>query len=300
MGCSFHASNPLIFFLIILLVLFLFTSYHSPAQNISFKIVKIDTIIKFPSSIIATPDDDFFILSTQENVIIKLDKSGFLIKQIGGKGWGNLNFDKPTSFFTNDGLNIYVTDLYNNRIQRFNKNLDYLNSFSFDNFVSNIKYPSLIGIDKFSNLIVFDTENKRFYKYSKETKLETTFGELEFSDLQSSYPKKIAFDSKNNIYILTDYSIYVYSNWGFLLKEIKFDKFISSFFIFDDRLFLWVNDDLMEYIRENNIIKYDLEDFKYISKNFRDISINNKNVFILTDEAIVIFPKDKVLSWKRK
>lgn len=293
MGCSIRMSNPFI--------ILIFTSsflYNTSYSLDIFKVIYIDTLTKYPSALLVSADNSIFILSKQENIIFKLDNSGLLLKKVGGKGWGNLNFDNPTSFYSSDGLDIFVADFYNKRVQRFNRNLDYLSSFYFDSYEGNFNYPFLVGIDKFSNLFVYDADNRRFYKYSKETKLERIFGELEFSDLKNIHPKKLAFDSKNNLYVLVENCIYVYSNWGFLLKKIEIDG-ASSIGIYNDRLFVLLQNELYEYNQEGKVIKYNLEEVQQITKYFIDISINNMNIFILTNEAIVILPISQLLSWKR-
>lgn len=294
MGCSIIMSNP---FIVLFFTSFLLFSTSYPKEV--FKVIYIDTLTKSPSAMLLSTDNSIFILSTQENKIVKLNEDGLTLKLVGGKGWGNLNFDNPTSFYSQDGLDIYVADFYNKRVQRFNRNLEYLNSFYFDIYESNFKYPFLVGIDKFSSLFVYDLENRKFYKYSKDTKLERIFGELEFSDLKKAYPKKLAFDSKNNLYVLTEGSLFVYSNWGFLLKEIKIEN-ASSFAISNDRLFVCLQNEMHEYSPSGEIIKYNFEEVQQLKKNIRDISINNTNIYILTDEAIIILPVNQLLSWKRK
>lgn len=297
MGCSYKMSNPFIVLLLIIITSYLYQTSYSQQSNL--KIISLDTLTKSPSALLISADNSIFILSTQENKILKLDNLGSFLKKIEGKGWGNLNFDNPTSFYSYDGLDIYVADYHNKRVQRFNRNLEYLNSFNFNDNESNIKFPFLVGIDKFSNLFVYDVESRSFYKYSKDTKLERIFGELEFSGLKNTYPKKLEFDSKNNLYVLTENCIYIYSNWGFLLREIKIDG-ASTFTIYNDRLFVVFQNELFEYTKAGEISKYNLEEVQKVAKIIKDVTFNNTNIFFLTDEAIIILPINQLLNWKRK
>ncbi len=59
------------------------------------------------------------------NEIVKLDTLNNALKSIGGYGWSNSTFDEPVDIYATD-LRVYVTDKNNNRVQVFDKDLNFL------------------------------------------------------------------------------------------------------------------------------------------------------------------------------
>jgi hypothetical protein len=80
---------------------------------------------------------NFYVSDIEENNIVKLDSLGNEIVSIGGYGWSESSFDRPVSIITNT-LSVYVADENNDRVQRFDKDL---------NFRTRGKYV-IVGIDQ--------------------------------------------------------------------------------------------------------------------------------------------------------
>ena len=72
---------------------------------------------------------NFYVSDLEENNITKLDSSGNEIVSIGGYGWSESSFDRPISIITNT-LSVYVADENNDRVQRFDKDLNFLSLYS--------------------------------------------------------------------------------------------------------------------------------------------------------------------------
>lgn len=290
-------GNPFVFLIFLYGVLNFGLTLNITISQTIYSSIRIDSITNNPDNILLSKDGFIYLLSSSDNLFVKFNPDGSVNKMIGGKGWGNLNFDNPTSFYSPDDLNFYITDCYNNRIQRFNRNLEYLGSLSYDEI--KIKYPYLIGVDKFYNVIVYDLETKRFFKYTNDKKLERTFGELELSS--SGLPFKILFDSKNNIITSDRKRILIYSNWGFLLKELKFDIDITNFTLYDNDLFVLsgtdlnhcdTNGKLLNHFKLSSIIP-DITQYKIV-----DLVYHNRNIYILSSKFILKIKMEDILNWK--
>ncbi|RCK77471.1 MAG: hypothetical protein IGBAC_1780 [Ignavibacteriae bacterium] len=297
LGCPNIMGNPFVFLIFLYGVLNFGLTLNITISQTIYSSIRIDSITNNPDNILLSKDGFIYLLSSSDNLFVKFNPDGSVNKMIGGKGWGNLNFDNPTSFYSPDDLNFYITDCYNNRIQRFNRNLEYLGSLSYDEI--KIKYPYLIGVDKFYNVIVYDLETKRFFKYTNDKKLERTFGELELSS--SGLPFKILFDSKNNIITSDRKRILIYSNWGFLLKELKFDIDITNFTLYDNDLFVLsgtdlnhcdTNGKLLNHFKLSSIIP-DITQYKIV-----DLVYHNRNIYILSSKFILKIKMEDILNWK--
>ena len=123
------------------ILLFLFSNL-SYAQSILFRGEIGD--FESASAFALTPGGKFFVTDLSRNEIVKVDTLGNLIQSIGGYGWNSSTFDEPIDVFATD-LRIYVTDKNNNRIQVFDKDLNYLFLINTNNQVddrNNFQYPT--------------------------------------------------------------------------------------------------------------------------------------------------------------
>lgn len=282
-----------IILLLILNTLFCF----SQSQDI--RLIKFDSLVHNPTAFSIDKEENIYLLSSQENALIKIDRQGKVLKRIGGLGWGTLNFDKPIAVDVSDGLNVFVSDYYNHRIQRFNKNLEYINTLNpavEENTAHQFRYPTQIGVDRFSNLFVYDTENVRFLKYNANNKVERIFGGYESGETRLFNPIKLVIDKKNNLYILDKNKINIYDNWGTFLKEIKnVDSYrITTFTVDDEIIYLTNQNELIKIDNNGNVLqKYDIN--KYLQTNdaleLLDIENQNDSIYLLTSIYLIELPK---------
>jgi hypothetical protein len=81
------------------------------------------------SSIAINQAGFIYVSNAGSNEIVKMDTLGNVIRTIGGYGWSASAFDYPIKIFANT-LNVYVADRNNDRIQIFDKDLNYLSEIS--------------------------------------------------------------------------------------------------------------------------------------------------------------------------
>ena len=66
-----------------------------------------------------------FVADKATNMIYKLDTLGKALVSIGGYGWQTASFDEPVDIFSST-LDVFVSDKNNHRIQRFDKDLNFV------------------------------------------------------------------------------------------------------------------------------------------------------------------------------
>ncbi len=84
---------------------------------------------KDASSFSVSPSGFIYITDSGSDEIYKIDTLGKVVKNFGGYGWDNELFDNPVDVFATD-LSVYVCDKNNHRIQRFDKDLNFISSLS--------------------------------------------------------------------------------------------------------------------------------------------------------------------------
>ena len=238
-----------------------------------------------------------YVIDNESCEIIKYNEFLSEIKRTGKKGWNDGEFDTPVYVDCSSGLDVYVSDRNNSRIQRFDLNLSfvsslYTNTQTFDEKLK-VNYPSASVILNMSDLYVVDDENKRIVYYPRGIQPYFSFGGFESAEKPLIKPVKILKDGYNRLYVLDrkQNSIFVYDNFGTFVKIISLDKIIS-FSISGSNLYILTGAEILVYDTNKNA---------YQSKIIVDESSRNK---IITDflayspQKFVILEKNTLTSYK--
>lgn len=113
------------------------------------------------------PTGSIFIVETNRNRILEVDTLGQRIDSLGNFGFGNYQFDEPVDVDATNGLKIYVSDEGNNRIQIFDRHLQYLSSIANadDNPMVNTYYPTALCIDNQGDLFFYDNRSNYVFRF---------------------------------------------------------------------------------------------------------------------------------------
>ena len=72
----------------------------------------------------------YYIVDETKCTVRKVSSKGDVVARIGGPGWDNDRFDQPAGIWARNGLDVFVADYGNHRIQRFDRDLSFVSSFS--------------------------------------------------------------------------------------------------------------------------------------------------------------------------
>jgi hypothetical protein len=199
--------------MIISFCLFLFlTLQDSTAQA-----VVISTAESFQSAVgfSLTPNGDAFVIDQKKNLLIQISEKGTTIKSLGGSGWGNYEFDNPTDVSSSFLLDVYVTDFNNRRIQRFDKNLNYIVTYDEQTLPDIGRFqPRACALSKQGDLFVVEVDGKRILKINKRNQLVREFGTYKDGAGMISDPKDIAVSQSDEVFVLDQSKIIKYDIFG--------------------------------------------------------------------------------------
>lgn len=177
-------------------------------------------------SITINSSGSLFIIDQQSHLLFEISENTFSPKKIGGQGWGNTEFDSPCDVTSSFFLDIFVVDQYNRRIQKYDKNLNFIQSFN-ENTITNLSgrfQPLACAVSSQGDLFVIDTDAKRLLKINRQRSIVNEFGTYKDGIGAIVHPKDIAVVSNDIVAVLDQPSIKLYDVYGNYLRAIILPK----------------------------------------------------------------------------
>lgn len=273
----------------IIFLLFLFTCFTF-AQQVEYE----KTIGSFKNalSFFISASGQIYVTDSGNDELISLDTLGNHINSTGGYGWVESAFDEPVDVFSNT-LSVYVTDKNNHRIQRFDRNLNFISSVSTresDNQNVRFGYPLGCSVSNQGDLYVLDSENQRVIKFDLFGNFILNLGGFDAGNYQLINPKSLAVGPNNLIYVLDDSGILIFDSFGNGIGLIETEEDILSIRIVFNNLTI------------NTSKKVFLQNLDTDTRSFSEIDLTeqinsriissifyNEKLYILTPKEIDIY-----------
>ena len=270
-------------------ILFLIIINISYAQTLLFK----GDLGEFESAsaFTLTPGGKFFVTDLSRNEIVKVDTLGNLIQSIGGYGWNSSTFDEPIDIFATD-LRVYVTDKNNNRIQVFDKDLNYLfliktNQQAID--INNFQYPTSCESSIQGDIYILDSDNTRVMKFNSEGNYLLEFGNYDSGDFMLSSPVKLSLSQDSKIFVLDENKLAVFDQYGMGLLKLNSNVEPENISITYNNLIINTSDSLyyLNLQSPNNKFVNLTPDNLDKDENIIEGIFFNRNLYLLTENKIL-------------
>lgn len=250
---------------------------------------------KNASSFYINPAGYIYITDTATDEVTAIDTAGNVLREIGGYGWSESAFDNPADVYA-DALKVYVADKNNHRIQRFDKNLNYI--FQIYTRESEVEqesfgYPLSAVMSNQGDIFILDSENSRIVKFDIFGNFIQNFGGYDYGDYALEKPLQLAVSPQNNIFVIDGDQILIFDQYGNGVgKATGTDDFISIRIIYE-----WMVVTTEEKIftanlksAELNLYEVSLEE---IPDNLELVSalIFNNKLYLLSKNEILVFKK---------
>ena len=164
-----------------------------------------------------------YVLDSQSSLLRVFDAAGKLGREVGGQGWNNEQFDQPQGIWARNGLNIFVADYGNHRIQRYDRTISYvatLYSRDEDNPAIRFGYPTDVSVSRQGDLFLCDGENVRILKVNQADQVDRSFGGPGAGKGALSAPTMVEVGPGDFVYVLDEERIVVFDSFGNYVREI--------------------------------------------------------------------------------
>jgi len=196
------------------------------------------------------PQGGVYIADVELHQINHLTDDRSSAPSVGGFGWEAATFDRPAGLAT-DGLNLFVADEGNHRIQRFDRSLNFVSSFSTrDTSVAaaRIGYPRGVALSRAGELYVLDGENLRVAKFRPTMQFDRSFGGIDDRRARLRKPLKILVGSDDHVYVLEPDRLVEFDMFGHFVRTIGEGSITDArSFAFTPGGFLILTGDLLQW-----------------------------------------------------
>ena len=203
------------------------------------------SVLSYPVGIALDILGNVFITDTGNDRVVECNPQGEFLKEIGGFGWGNGQFNRPTYITTDNGLNIYVVDTQNKRIQRMDHNLNFVSSIQVEQEgdFTGIGLPEGIAVTSSGEIILSDISGDRIIMLDDIFKYKRSFGGFGGGGGNLNDPLGVFVDREGNIFVADshDNRIAVFDQFGNYFKGFgeKYLNIPSAVTVSQDQL-VWV------------------------------------------------------------
>lgn len=171
------------------------------------------------------PDGNLYIADTGNNRILKCSPRGELLREAGGFGFDREQFDRPVDVWAGNGLEVFVVDYNNQRLERYDKDLNYISSYYSDELQEaslQFGYPAAVGFSNNGEIFLADHEFNRVLRIDSFGQPKASFGDFNWGEGRLSRPAKILIGAQREIFVSdsTAAAIVQYDPYGNFVRRL--------------------------------------------------------------------------------
>ncbi len=237
---------------------------------------------------------NIYILNPDKNTLKLFTKDRVLVREVGGSGWENDQFDRPSGIWARNGIDVFVADYGNHRIQRFDRTLNYVSTlYTRENQKpeEHFGYPGDVTLSRLGDLFICDTENSRIVKVNRFSQVERTFGGFGAGVGRLYSPTQVEAGPNDHLYVVDGGRVVVFDNFGNSLRDLPG--------VFRPPLSLYANDESVVVVDSTTLYCFDREErpvhvlpVETIAgvHSARSVAFTQDSMFVLTGDGLLAFP----------
>lgn len=175
---------------------------------------------------------DIYVTDIALNRILRVDSTGTLIREVGGFGWNSEQFDRPLDIWAENALDVFVADYNNHRIQRFDRNLNFVATLVNEPSIEprlQFGFPVSVTLSRFGEIFIAEQEHNRILQIDANGLPIRSFGDYDWGAGSLEEPVQIAISEKDEIFVADAMrkAVVKFDYYGNYLQEIRHDSLAS-------------------------------------------------------------------------
>lgn len=235
-----------------------------------------------------------YLLDPAQSTLTLVSRGGDTVRTIGGAGWGNEEFDRPAGIWARNGIDVFVADYGNHRIQRFDRNLNYVSSFSTrdaDVPGTRFGYPADVAFSRLGDLFIVDRENTRIVKVNRSNTVERSFGGIDAGKGRLTSPTRIEIGPGDYVYVLDGSRVVTFDAFGNYVGVLYPQLFHAPSCLYADQLCVSVVDDRTVFSFDPNsrpLWSINTDSLHTLrGQAIEDIAVSGESLLVLTESGLV-------------
>lgn len=242
-----------------------------------------------------------FVVDAGTSTLRKFDLTGRMLAETGGPGWDSQQFDRPTGLDARLGIAVYVADMGNSRVSRFDRDLNFMAVQRGDDGTIDpgFGYPIDVVQSTLEQMFILDGENARVLALRGLNTVERVFGGIESGEGRLKDPVALATGDSQLLYVLESDRVVVFDQFGSYLRQFGQGRFTDAQGIAAGRgVVIVVTPDRLLLYREDGTPLREIGTSDLVlagaTEEFRDADFSPPHLLILTTHHCILFPVSEI------
>lgn len=169
----------------------------------------------------ATVDHRIVVADQHDNTIKIIGEDNTIMQTVGGKGWGTEAFDLPGDVTSSFLLDLFVTDNNNRRVQRYNKQMQFIQGYSEESVTEAGRIQPVASATAVTGeFFILEADGKRILRLNPRSVIDKEFGNKTTTEHNIREPKDIAVSNQNEVFVLDGFRVLVFDIYGNFIRTI--------------------------------------------------------------------------------
>ena len=242
------------------------------------------------------PGGNPYVLDVAKNELVKMDSSAIMVQSTGGYGWSTTAFDQPSDLAAPNGLDVFVADYGNHRIQHFDRNLNYVSTLYLredDDPNRRFGYPMSVALSRLGDLFLVDGENRRVVKIVNNNSFDRAFGGQGSGTGQLQDPSRVRISAADLVYVQDGNTLKVFDLFGNYVRTVGEGMFsnLKTFALTPNGLCV-LDSCTLKMVGERGALDYEVtlpaSDGENGDCSIRDFAVRGNTLYILTKQHLML------------
>ncbi len=240
-----------------------------------------------------TPGGIVYVLDGASNEVSSFSPDGRRLGHVGGFGWTGTSFDHPADLCAPNDLDLYVADYGNHRIQRLDRNLNFVSSFDGQQENQSERifgYPRSVGLSSSGVLFITDGENRRIVELSGGNEVQRSFGGVGSGAGSLANPTRVRVGENDLVVVQDGNRLVVFDLYGNFVKTIGEGAFnhLRTFSIDGSQIYALDSCSIYSVDSDGMIAPVALSDSSIDLCEVRDVAVRKDSVYLLSSHRLIV------------
>ncbi len=240
---------------------------------------------------------NIFVLDADRCTVTLYDREYRRLTVTGGPGWEAGQFDRPAGIWARNGLDVFIADFGNHRIQRFDRTLSFVSQLETrdaDLRSGSFGYPTDVALSRQGTLYLCDSENNRMVLVEGGNRIASTFGGIGAGHGRLREPTQVEIGPHDWVYVLDAPRVVVFDSFGNYLATLpEVPPLRPAFLVADDRGALVLDQTTLVCFDETHtprLIRPVQDVLGASTDEIRGVCSMGGMLYVLTEAGLIVVP----------